>query len=79
MKSKLNRNVKQRRTVLYSYLVEWHIIPDNNKNLSVNTLSNLGFGDLDCRFLKHKIEILGRPNTVPGKWVEVVTEHAVKA
>jgi len=31
MASTLNRNVKQRRTVLYSYLVEWNMTPDNNR------------------------------------------------
>jgi hypothetical protein len=47
--------------------------------VSVNILSVLGFGDADFRFLKHKIKILGRPTAAPGKWVEVVTAHAVKA
>jgi hypothetical protein len=33
MESTLNRNVKQSRTVLYSYLVKWHMISDNNRKI----------------------------------------------
>jgi len=39
----------------------------------------LGFGDVEFRFMKHKIKILGRPAAAPGNWVEVVTARAVKA
>jgi hypothetical protein len=34
---------------------------------------------MDFRFLKHKIKILGRTTAAPGKWVEVVTELAIRA
>ena len=39
MKRKLSRNVNQRLTVLYSYLDDWHIIPDNRKPIGKYTIS----------------------------------------